>query len=79
MKGEAQRERIRQIMSGVLEIDPDAINDRATPEDVARWDSLNHLRLISALEDAFGISFTTREASGIDSFEKIVSAVESKD
>lgn len=79
MKGDAQRERIRKIMSGVLEVDPGTIGDHATPENVARWDSLNHLRLISALEDAFGISFTTREASGIDSFEKIVSAVEKKD
>ena len=36
-----------------------------TAEDVDGWDSLNHVRLIIAVERAFSVRFSTREITGL--------------
>jgi acyl carrier protein len=68
-------DRIREVMSGVLELDPDAIGAEFGRDDTPLWDSLNHLRLITALEEAFGIRFDMREVSRMERFEAIQHAV----
>jgi acyl carrier protein len=35
-----------------------------TAKDVSEWDSLNHIRLMVAVEKAFNLKFTTAEVSG---------------
>ena len=64
-------ERIREVMGGILEVDPAGIGAGFGRDDAPAWDSLNHLRLVSALEEAFGIRFTMREVGELDGFEAI--------
>ena len=40
------------------------------------WDSIKHLELIFALEDAFGIRFGADELAGLDSSDAIIASVE---
>jgi len=68
-------DRIREVMGGVLELDPNAIGAEFGRDDTPLWDSLNHLRLITALEEAFGIRFDMREVSRLERFEAIQHAV----
>ena len=35
--------------------------DEATAEDVEGWDSLSHVQLVAAIENVFGIEFSSRE------------------
>lgn len=63
--------RIREVMAGILELDPAGIGTGFGRDDAPGWDSLNHLRLVSALEEAFGIRFTMREVGELDGFEAI--------
>ena len=60
--------RIREVMAGVLDVETGEIVDSFRRNDAPAWDSMNHLRLISALEEAFGIRFTMKEVGEIESF-----------
>jgi acyl carrier protein len=53
----ATEQRLRQIMAETFEIEDHRLPDEITPEAVAGWDSLGHLRLIAAVEEAFGVRF----------------------
>src|ERR1041384_3104390 len=55
--------RVRQGVAGVLEGDAGAIGEGFGRDDAPAWDSLNHLRLVTALEEAFGIRLTMKEVS----------------
>lgn len=49
---------LHQVMSDVLLIDPENIDDDTSVDTVETWDSLKHLNLVIALEEKFDISFT---------------------
>lgn len=52
--------------------------DTMTAKDVVEWDSLNHIRLMVAVEKAFSIHFTTAEVSGFPDVGRLVEAIEAK-
>lgn len=60
--------RIKEVMAEVLDIDPMLIDDNYSREETSTWDSLNHLRLITALEEAFGVKFTMQEVEEMQSY-----------
>lgn len=59
--------RLREILADVLDIDPQ-ITDDFSRDDESGWDSMAHLRLITAIEQAFGIKFTMKEIEEIRSY-----------
>jgi acyl carrier protein len=63
--------RIREVMASILEVDPERIGADLARDATPSWDSLNHLRLVSALEEDFGIRFTMREVGELDGFEAV--------
>lgn len=68
-------DRLREVMASVLELPPDAIGPGFARAGTPQWDSLTHLRLITALEEAFGIRFDMREVPDLARFESIESAI----
>ena len=73
------RTKIGGLLSEVFKIDADEVTDDTAPENVALWDSLNHLRMATAIEELFGIRLTMKEIRSMISFEKIVEVVENHD
>lgn len=63
--------RLRAVMAGVLDLDPLQIDGSFSRDSVPAWDSLGHLRLITAVEEAFGIRFTMKEVGELDRFDKL--------
>ncbi|HEX6904768.1 MAG TPA: acyl carrier protein [Thermoanaerobaculia bacterium] len=63
--------RIKEVMAEVLEIDPAVIREGFHRDDAPAWDSLNHLRMVTALEEAFGIRFTMKEVGEMERFDTI--------
>ena len=63
--------RIREVMAEVLEVDPAAIVGGFGPDDAPAWDSLAHLRLVTALEEALGVRFTMKEVGEMGSYDAI--------
>jgi len=57
----------RAVVASVFGVEPSRILDTLRPGDLPSWDSLGHLSLISALEQAFAIGFTMEESLSINS------------
>jgi len=72
-------ERLRQIMSDVFEVRPDAIGESTSQETLSDWTSLAHLRLITELESEFDVSVTMDEALSLTSYPKLVEYLSSRD
>ena len=51
-----QEEKLRHVMASVFGVDVSVINDDASVDTIEKWDSLNHLNLILALEEQFQVS-----------------------
>lgn len=60
-------DRLNQIIADIFEIDPKEVTDNLTRDDIELWDSLSHLRLITAVEEGLGVRFTMSEIESIDS------------
>ena len=64
-------EKYNQAFAEGLEIDPDEINLKELKyQDIPEWDSVGHMGLISALEDAFDIMMDTDDIIDLSSYEK---------
>ena len=70
--------RLREVVAGVLDVDPAALDDGFGRADSPRWDSLNHLRLISSLEQALSVRFTMAEVRSLERLGEIRRAVASR-
>lgn len=53
----------------VFNVSEQELNDTFTVKDREDWDSMSHLELITALEDAFDIMFDSDDIIAFDSFE----------
>ena len=67
--------KIKEIMSSVFNIDINTINDGSSPETIETWDSMQHMNLIVALEEEFGITFTDDQIGEMLDFKSTVDAV----
>ncbi|MBN2559850.1 MAG: acyl carrier protein [Phycisphaerae bacterium] len=51
-------QKFRSIVSTILDVPEGQVTDDLSPETVDTWDSLNHINLISALEQEFGVTLS---------------------
>jgi acyl carrier protein len=70
--------RVREIASDVLQVDGDAITPDSSPENVASWDSVQHLNLVLALEDEYGLQFLPEEMDQMKTVGEIAQLVAAK-
>ena len=69
-------ERIRAIMADALRLPVDRIGANAAMGTLPNWDSTAHMRMMIALEDAFGIALDESRMVEMTSFARIRRAVE---
>lgn len=69
-------ERLKRILSDVFELEAGEITRDLGPENVPLWDSLNHLKMVSAIETIFQVKFTMREIRAMKTFAKVSDALE---
>ena len=48
-----------KVFEEIFEVEEGMLNEEFTFEKIDKWDSLTHLSLITAIEDAFGVMFDT--------------------
>ena len=65
-------QKLKQIISSVFKVDISSINNGTSPDSIESWDSLNHLNLVLALEEAFQVTFTEEQTVEILNYELIV-------
>ena len=61
MMGIMISERLKKVILRELDLDDFDIVESTSADMVPGWDSLNHARIIAAVEDAFGVRFRTVE------------------
>jgi acyl carrier protein len=54
-------EKLRLLLAEVLRLEPGEIRDKTAMRETPAWDSLRHMQLVAALEDAFGLELTVEE------------------
>jgi len=67
--------RVRDLLAQVMDVPPASVGPGFSSESTAAWTSLNHLMLISQLEDEFEVIFSNQEIRDLISFDRIVEAV----
>ncbi len=70
--------KLRTVMGQVFKLAPEDIPSQASRDELPQWDSLKHLTLMLALEDAFGVEFSDHEIAGIRSFTDLAVALRSR-
>ena len=69
---------VEEIFREELELDDLELTDETTAEDVEGWDSLSHVQLVAAMEEAFGIEFKSREILSWDNVGDLVDCIQKK-
>ena len=72
------KEKVIEIIAGVLEIQPSEITLESTVGDFPTWDSLGQLNILQNVQDEFEVEFEPEEMMDIEDVNDIIKAVESK-
>ncbi len=72
------KERVFRIISQLMNVPFQEINERSSPENLEKWDSFQHMNLILALEEEFKIKFTDEEIVRMGNASIILEALGNK-
>ena len=67
---------LRAILADIFDADAAAIDAAFSRENAEFWDSLNHLRMVTALEEHFGVSFSIAEIEAMKDYASILASLE---
>ena len=67
--------RVYAILSNIFNEPIEKINKKSSPDSIASWDSLSHMKLVIALEEEFNIEFTDDQIVDMISVELIFSTL----
>ena len=67
--------RVRQVFADVLRINAARISQDTSRNNCPEWDSQNHISLIMALEDEFGVSFEVEQIEAMQTFADVLAAL----
>ncbi|MDR3439932.1 acyl carrier protein [Telmatospirillum sp.] len=71
-------EKLAETFRDIFDIPDLVLNPAMTAEDVPEWDSVNHITLIVATEQQFGIKFQTAEIEELKNVGELVHLVKEK-
>jgi acyl carrier protein len=71
-------ERLKQVILAQLQLDDWDVQDETTAGTVPGWDSLTHVGIISAVEDAYRIRFQTSEILRLKNVGQLQALVDKK-
>lgn len=63
---------IRQVFVSVLGVSPDLLVRDASPDTIPSWDSMTHISLMLAVEEACGVQFDAGELIELRTFGAVV-------
>lgn len=71
-------DQVRGIAADVFSLPAGSIMPASSPETIASWDSIQHLNLVLALEERFGMQVTPEEIEQMRTIGQVAELVESK-
>jgi acyl carrier protein len=70
--------RVQAIIADKLGVSPETVRVGSKASDLREWDSVNHIMIISDIEEAFDFKFRLEEIAEMDSVPKLVQAIDSR-
>ncbi len=67
--------RLTDVFRDVFDDDSLIIGENTTSADIDDWDSIEHINLIGAVEDEFGMRFKMREVSGMKNVGEMIEII----
>jgi acyl carrier protein len=71
-------EQVRAIASDVFGVPVDRLSAGSSPESVENWDSMQHLNLVLAIEEKFGIQLDPDEIEQMKNIGAVAALVDKK-
>jgi acyl carrier protein len=68
--------KLAAVFAGVFGISIEQVHPDLRPEDLPQWDSIGHVTLVVAIEEAFSISLSVDEIMELTSFGVTLEALE---
>ncbi len=62
---------IQEMFAKIFRVSVDSINDETNRDRLRSWDSMRHLELVTALEEAFSIRLSADEIMSLTSFGQV--------
>ena len=69
-------EQVRNVASDILGIPADKITAESSPETIENWDSMQHLNLVLAIEEKFGVQLEPEDIEQMKNIGAIAALVE---
>lgn len=70
-------EKLNEVFADVFDDDSIVVTDATTADDIEDWDSLEHINLIAAVEQEFGIKFNMGQIVTMKNVGEMVNIIES--
>ena len=67
-----------QLIGKVLGVDPSELSEESNAQNTPKWDSLRHIEVVFAMENAFHIRFTMPEIASLRKLGDIRNLLEAK-
>jgi len=78
METEEIKARLTPIFRDVFSDAALTVTQSMTANDVAKWDSLSHINMIYAVEKAFGVKFSIKDARSMKDVGELVNLIKKK-
>lgn len=72
------KEKVIEIIAGVLEVGPDEITIESSIGDFPKWDSLGNLNILQEVQDEFDIELDPEEIIDLEDVNDIINIVAEK-
>ena len=75
MTREEVYEQLNEVFRDVFDDDSITVNDATTSDDIEEWDSLEHINLIAAVEQEFGMRFSMGQVVSMKNVGEMVDII----
>ena len=69
-------ERVQSVASDIFGIPADRITAESSPETIENWDSIQHLNLVLAIEEKFGVQLEPEDIEQMKNIGAVAALVE---
>jgi acyl carrier protein len=69
-------QQVRSIASDIFGVPADKITAESSPETIENWDSMQHLNLVLAIEEKFGVQLEPEDIEGMKNIGAVAALVE---
>ncbi len=69
-------EQVRHIASDIFGVPVDQVTAESSPEMIENWDSMQHLNLVLAVEEKFGVRFEPEDIEAMKNVGAVAALVE---